>query len=323
MKKHRHLAVLLIATLCLRTVVLAESTPRLLPFQARLVDGSGKALPDGTRLLRFRISTSPTEDTFVRAGEMHRAMVNGGLVNVVLGTKANLASLDFNQALYLEITVDDGDEKFTDLDKPLSPRQSLVPPVFSVESAKLAGYDWTELFGINSPQGPLLANKIPAGSVDGSKLANGAVTLDKLQPGLLPIITAWREIQITPLLDATVAAKSRRVGENVEISAEFFLNRDLHTQVANDGGVGFDIPYSIAFDKFPSSRRQIVGTWFARSESGATASGACIVGSDAVGGNRLAAVVHNPSLPNSFRFDSKMELSLRVSTPVVGWGVGE
>src|SRR6266487_4134594 len=90
----------------LATASFAEEAPRLLPFQGRLTDQNAIAVSNGVRLIHFKIYDLPTGGSPVWAGELHRTTVNGGLVNVMLGTKTPLSGIDFNRQLYLEITVD-------------------------------------------------------------------------------------------------------------------------------------------------------------------------------------------------------------------------
>src|SRR5262245_60009724 len=86
----------------------AQPTPKLLPFQARLTDASGQPVPDGARVVRFQLFSEAAGGTPLHSwsGEVHRTTVNGGLINVVLGTRASLEGVDFAKTLYLEITVD-------------------------------------------------------------------------------------------------------------------------------------------------------------------------------------------------------------------------
>src|SRR5262245_15055479 len=79
---------------------------RLLPFQGRLTDPNGNIVSNGVRLVQFKIFDSPTGGKTVWAGELHRTTVNGGLVNILLGTKTPLMDVIFESQLYLEVTVD-------------------------------------------------------------------------------------------------------------------------------------------------------------------------------------------------------------------------
>ena len=175
---------------------------RLLPFQGRLADSAGKSISDGVRLIQFRIFDAPTAGNSVwPPGEVHRTTVNAGLINVVLGSKTLFTGVDFNRTLYLDIVVDaNGDNQITSDDPPLLPRQAILPVIFANESAvsrdsqKLAGYDWSALFGTNNPLGKidgarisgLTSNSIAAGTINGTLLAPGSVTADKLNGDTLP-----------------------------------------------------------------------------------------------------------------------------------------
>ena len=109
-----------------------------------------------------------------RMAELHRATVNGGVVNVLLGTKNALPEnradhtdqSSFQQSLYLQITIDANDDsQITDSDPPLLPRQAILPAIFAndVGNARtLNGYDWTTVFGTNDiPSSPTYGKRSP------------------------------------------------------------------------------------------------------------------------------------------------------------------
>lgn len=170
------------------TSALAES-PHLLPFQGRLTDPAGTSLPDGPRIVRFQIFGEPSGGSALWTGETHRVTINGGLVNVILGSKNPLpidrpdqpARSFFDSSVYLQITVDADTNGVIDAaDPPLLPRQTILPIVFASESArsresanslKLAGYDWSALLGTNDPT---------HASLDGGRISEASVTFDKL-----------------------------------------------------------------------------------------------------------------------------------------------
>ncbi|HXI53586.1 MAG TPA: tail fiber domain-containing protein [Candidatus Saccharimonadales bacterium] len=165
-----------------------QAANSLLPFQGRLTDASGQPVADGARVVQFKIYDAPVGGRALWNGEVQKLSVNAGLVSTVLGTKADLSVVDFNRQIYLELTIDaDGDGSITPADPPLLPRQSILPAVFSVESADsrlLGGYDWSALFGTNNPaDGSLLDSKIADGSLSSSKLHDGAVTSAKIADG--------------------------------------------------------------------------------------------------------------------------------------------
>src|SRR5262249_498835 len=122
--------------------ILAAEPSRLLPFQGRIVSANGQMLPDGVRLIRFQIYDDSVNATnLVWAAEYHRVTINGGLINVVLGTKTTFNGVDFNRPLFFEMTVDSGgsggepDGAITDLDPALRPRQAILPVIFASEAA--------------------------------------------------------------------------------------------------------------------------------------------------------------------------------------------
>lgn len=173
------------ATLCALVLVHGANAqaPRVIPFQWRLTDGSGKPIPDGARLIQFQIYGEPAGGSPLWAGEVHRTTVNGGLVSVILGSKNplpahrpdNPSRSFFDASLYLQVTVDaDTNGVINQADPPLLPRQSVLPVVFASESSdsrKLAGYDWSSLFGVNNPLGKIPSSKL---SIDGLSLSNFA-----------------------------------------------------------------------------------------------------------------------------------------------------
>ena len=167
------------------------TAPKLLPFQGRLTDQSGGPVTNGVRLVQFKIYDVPTGGSSVWAGELHRTTVNGGLVNVILGSKTPLDGVDFNKQLYLEITVDvNADNQITAADPPLLPRQSILPAVFAVSAdvaAKMSVLDaqgkpiqgqafgWSAIFDNGNPS---------TGHVPASKLVNASITTQQLHPSV-------------------------------------------------------------------------------------------------------------------------------------------
>ncbi len=186
MIKYRSLLLSFLTVGLWSSVLTAQPAPRLLPFQGRLTDSSGVAVADGVKLVQFKIFDVPAGGSPVWAGELHRTTVNGGLVNLLLGTKTPFTGVDFDRQLYLGITVDiNEDDAITAEDPPLLPRQAILPVVFAREatdSRKLAGHDWTPLFGINDPSGALLPSKIGDGTLPGPKLAPASVTAGQIAP---------------------------------------------------------------------------------------------------------------------------------------------
>ena len=202
-------ALIALALLCIVPFdVRAQAAARLVPFQGRLTDAQGNPVPDGVRLIQFQVYGDPVGGNALWAGEVHRTTVNGGLVNVMLGSKNplpndrpdNPSRSFFDGTLYLQITVDTSgpsgvpDGQITAADPPLLPRQAILPVIFASESAlsrnsqKLNGYDWSALLlaGANSNNpvaGQIDGSKLGAGSVPGNRLANASITAGQIAPG--------------------------------------------------------------------------------------------------------------------------------------------
>src|SRR5207247_2080876 len=197
MNKTIILFLIILAVGCRASVLHAQEDPRLLPFQGRLADQNGVAVSNGVKLVQFKIYDVPTGGSPVWAGELHRTTVNGGLVNVMLGTKTPFTGLDFDKQLYLEITVDvsgpigQPDNSITLADPPMLLRQAILPAVFAKESADsrlLDGYDWSALFGTNNPA---------IGKLDGSRIASNSITTAQLGPN---------SISSVHIIDGTISA---------------------------------------------------------------------------------------------------------------------
>jgi hypothetical protein len=150
--------------------ILAQPSPALLPFQGRLTDANGQVVPDGAKVVQFKIYDAPVGGSAVWQGEVQKLSVNDGLVSTMLGTKSSLNAIDFDRVLYLEITADaNNDNAITMTDPPLLPRQVLLPSVFAKESAnsrKLGGFGWNDLLvggSTNPATGQIGDDKLSAG----------------------------------------------------------------------------------------------------------------------------------------------------------------
>ena len=194
---HLLLALGAAASFCAAKPAGAEST--LLPFQGRLTDADGNAITGGAKVVQFKIYDAPVGGRAVWNGEVHKLTVNAGLVNTLLGTKADLSAVDFDRNLYLELTIDaNDDEEISPADPPLLPRQSILPSFFaknSADSRLLGGYDWSPLFGTNNPSdGTLLDSKIRDGSISASKLSPQSIHAGLLQSNAVTVSALAQEV---------------------------------------------------------------------------------------------------------------------------------
>jgi len=165
-----------------------RAASRVLPFQGQLKDAQGNPVPDGAKVVQFKIYDAPVGGQAVWNGEVQKLTVNGGLVSTLLGTKANLSSVDFNRDLYLELTMDaNSDDQITVADPPLLPRQSILPAVFAKEAADsrlLAGHDWSAIFGVNDPvNGKLNGSRIQPDSITALQITSGTITSNQIAAG--------------------------------------------------------------------------------------------------------------------------------------------
>lgn len=199
----------------------AQQAPALLPFRARLTAADGTALTNGIRLVEVKVYDQPAGGRPVWPGELHHTSINGGLVNLLLGTKTPLTGVDFNKTLYIEVTVDaNADDRISFEDSPILPRQILLPSVFahasdtSRNTQKLQGADWSAILVsgadprdaksfINTakfPSNSLAGNLIGPGAISNGNVAAGAVIDSLLAPGSVGLTALKNEIlaQLAP-----------------------------------------------------------------------------------------------------------------------------
>jgi hypothetical protein len=168
-----------------------QAETKLLPFQGRLTDAAGAAIPDGAKVVEFKLYDAPTGGNVKWAGEVHKLSINGGLVNTMLGSKASLGSVDFSTPCYLQITVDaNADSQITAADPPLLPRQSVVPSIFAMESLNsrdaqmLQGSNWSSIISNGDPNtGTISGTRLTGASITQAQMAIGSVGISHLVDG--------------------------------------------------------------------------------------------------------------------------------------------
>jgi len=228
-----HSAYILLVTLVFIPQMVAGA-PRLLPFQGHLTSAAGEVVPDGAKVVQFKIYDAPVSGSAIWAGEVHKLSVNQGLVNTVLGartafpaTYAGGAKVTFSEPLYVEVTVDaNNDGIITPADPPLLPRQILLPANFahvaqSVRSAagrevisasgEIDGSSFAagsilpealstiplEKLGIGNGNGGLGANQIAIAAITSSELANSSVASNHIRDGAIATVDLG-DGQVTP-----------------------------------------------------------------------------------------------------------------------------
>ncbi|MFA6096177.1 MAG: tail fiber domain-containing protein [Candidatus Paceibacterota bacterium] len=141
-------------------------------YQGKLTNTSGVSVPNGSYNIRFRLCTasncaggtdpiwietlcySPDSGTTCDGtGTDQRVSVSNGLFSVLAGGVSSLASVNFNQTLYLEVQV--GGSAATPSWETLTPRKALgaVPAAF--EAKQLGGKTWAapDAIGSGTPAG--------------------------------------------------------------------------------------------------------------------------------------------------------------------------
>ncbi len=169
----------LIALLC-ATALAQEGN--VIPFQGQLASQAGEPLTPTTPVtIVFRLYQTPIGGTAIWEEAQPNISVNAGRFSVLLGSRTLLpAPTYFNGTLFLGLTVDDGDLATTDVE--MRPRQALVPVIsasyarHAQNADKLNGFDWSELFGVNTPSGSVLPEKISDGSLPATKLVPDSIT---------------------------------------------------------------------------------------------------------------------------------------------------
>lgn len=158
----------------------AQTVPPLVNYQGRLANPDGSPLPTADYTLTFHVFDAATNgalvwgpqifDGTVAQGHGARIPVVQGYFNVMLGpvdtTNRALSDAFNGAARYVEVTVSNR--------PPIAPRQQILTTPFAFQaanSAKLAGYDWSAVFGTNDPVN---------GKLQGTRIANGTLTSQQI-----------------------------------------------------------------------------------------------------------------------------------------------
>ena len=178
----RSLACAALLTFLALTCGHSQTVPALVNYQGRLANPDGSPLPTADYTLTFNLYDAATNgarvwgpqvfDAAVAQGHGARVPVVQGYFNVMLGpvdtNGISLADAFNGTSRCVEVTVSNR--------PPIAPRQQILTTPFAFQaanSAKLAGYDWSAVFGTNNPA---------AGQIPTAKISDGAVTFAKLAP---------------------------------------------------------------------------------------------------------------------------------------------
>ena len=159
----------------------AQTVPSLINFQGRLSDSNGAALPTADYRLTLSIWDTNSGGNLVWGPQIFDGVqgTNGhglkipvvqGYFNVILGPTDIL-----NRDLAIAFS---GTNRFVEVqvetNAPVSPRQWTAAAPYALNALKLAGADWSTVFGTNDPVN---------GKIAGTKLANGTITSNQIAPG--------------------------------------------------------------------------------------------------------------------------------------------
>ena len=183
-----------LASLRLGVEVFADSSPFLIPFQGRLTNPQGVPYTNGQYTVIFNLYDQPVGGTVLWSETHQKIGVINGMVNMFLGSINTLTNVNFSQTRHLGITIDaDGNPNTPDPE--MVPRQMIIPAFWAKNAEKLNGYDWTPIFGVNSPVGSISGGKIQNQSITTGQIANNAVTANQIAAGAVVAAIANGTIQ--------------------------------------------------------------------------------------------------------------------------------
>ncbi|MFA6536564.1 MAG: hypothetical protein WCT25_04020, partial [Candidatus Paceibacterota bacterium] len=145
-------------------------------YQGKLTDSAGTAVTDGTYAMSFSLYTASAGGTALWTEALtgaNEVTVTGGLFSVMLGSTTPLTGVDFNQTLYLGVTIESDSE--------MSPRKILGAVPSAIESVKLGGLNSAQFLRSDATNSTstastfLTINQTGAGNV--LDITNGATNI--------------------------------------------------------------------------------------------------------------------------------------------------
>lgn len=173
----------------------ADTVPSLLSYQGRVSDADGNLIGTAgavNRSVTFRLYSAPsdgevlyaeTQTVTISAGEFSVLIGNGTGISGVPGpsspattpykTLSDIVNAGSPSALYLGITVDDGNSSTVDAE--ISPRQQLVSGVFSLRAKVAESVASAAISSGMIGDGAVNTNQIHANAINSAKIADGAI----------------------------------------------------------------------------------------------------------------------------------------------------
>jgi len=208
----------------------ADSSPFLIPYQGRLTDPNGVPYTNGQYTLAFNLYDQPIGGSNLWSETHYKVGVINGMVNVFLGSiNPALSNVVFSQTRHLGITIY-ADNNPNNPAPEMVPRQIIIPAFWaknSENSEKLAGYDWTPIFGANNPTLPLPLNKIP--TITSNQIAPQTITSNQIVAG---------SIDPSDLVRGSVGTLQLAIGG---VAQSNLAPRQTGTNVVGPGGVAISL----------------------------------------------------------------------------------
>jgi hypothetical protein len=178
---------------------LAPGIPRVMLFEAYVIDSSGKPLPDGRYNLTCALYTNPKEGSPIWVEEHQDVQVSGGNIGIYLGegTVPNPLDIPFDQQYFLGVRLDDGPE--------MVPRWKLTTSAYSFRAKT--------------------ADEVPDASITNAKLAPLSVTDDKIES------VSWDKFICEP---DTTQSKSSKGGPGPSPSRVWYTRGNTRTDPDQD-----------------------------------------------------------------------------------------
>jgi len=177
-------------------------------YQGKLTNSNNVPVADGDYTIKFNLYTTASggspiwTENWDGTGGRAKVTIHSGLFSVMLGTYSSLADVDFNQTLYLGVTVESDNE--------MTPRKEIgaVPAAF--EAKKLGGKTWAipDAIGTTTPNSGAFTTL--SSTYSG---ASTALIVNQSGAGLLVDIQK-APLQNSPLITMAMSASGRRTLEH-------------------------------------------------------------------------------------------------------------